>query len=261
MKKEVNKVNEKGNEQFNTSVRRTKKYTLYINSSFIFDNNKKVEEKTNNYNKYKRSKSNSDLIIKHFNEKRKDNKKNILYRNNCFEKSKSRKNLNYYNLQTNTVNMLLNHYPNIEKHRKRKMNQEINHVISDIKKELNDYNNKLMHCYNYKNIMTPFKITIKNRFSSKPYIDDVNIYKYNIMANSKILNINDIQLKNINGFFHTEKCEKYKRSSSLENLRLVTNKSPKYISDCYYNENIIKPRIKINKYKSVKLQEIYETLY
>ena len=106
MKKEVNNVQEKVNEQFNTSLRRTKKYTLYINPSFIFDNNKKVKEKTNNFNKFKRSKSNSDLIIKHFTEKIKDNKKNILNRNNCFEKSRSKKNSNYYNLQTNTVNML-----------------------------------------------------------------------------------------------------------------------------------------------------------
>jgi sulfur relay (sulfurtransferase) DsrC/TusE family protein len=257
---EINNAHEKINNQFDTSIRRTKKHNLYINPSFIFNDVKNVKYNKNYFNKYKRSKSNNDILIRHMTEKIKDSKKSIIFRNNIFKKSKSKKSLNYYNSHTNTVDMLLNRYPNIEKHRKKKFNQEINFVLSDIKKELNEHYNKLMFCNNYKNVMTPFKININKRFSSKPYLDDENIYKYNIMASSKVLNIKDIQLKNINNFFRTEKCGMYRRSASLENLRLVANKSPKYISDLYCNERILKPGLKINNYHSVKLHEIYETL-
>ena len=142
-----------------------------------------------------------------------------------------------------------------------KFNQEIKHVIKDIKKELYVQNNKLMYGYNQKNIMTPYKLKVKNHFNTRPYLNDENIYKFNIMANSKILNINDIQQKNINRFFNTEKFEKSKRDSSIENLKLIiNNKSPKYISDFYCNKNINKPGLKIYNYKSEKLHKIYETL-
>ena len=111
--------------------------------------------------------------------------------------------------------------------------------------------------------MTPYKILNQKYYNgySTPYLNNEDIYKYNIMAKSKILNIDDIQQKNINNFFNTEKYEKYRRSSSLENLKIViNNKMPKYISDCYYNKKVSKHDIKINKYKSQKLREIYDQL-
>ena len=91
--------------------------------------------------------------------------------------------------------------------------------------------------------MTPYKIINQKYYNgySVPYLNDEDIYKYNIMAKSKILNIDDIQPKNVRNFFNTEKFEYYKRSSSLENLKIVINKKmPKYISDFYYNKNIKK---------------------
>ena len=111
--------------------------------------------------------------------------------------------------------------------------------------------------------MTPYKILNQKYYNgySVPYLNNEDVYKYNIMAKTKIINIDDIQQKNINNFFNTEKYENCRRSSSLENLKIVINhKMPKYISDCYCNKNISKQEIKIYKYKSRKLREIYDQL-
>ena len=199
------------------------------------------------------------------------NKKKNFFRNNYFRKTKSKKHLNNLNFlyegnNEEVINVLLNNYPSIEKHRKAKFNKEINHVIKNMNKELNiNNNNNNLFCYSQSNLITPYKILHKNLFNkfhnSTSNLYDENIYKFNIMANSKIIDINDILQKNINKFFNTEKFDDNKRSSSLENLKSVINsKSPKYISDCFCNKNIYKPGIKIYNYKSKKLREIYEDL-
>lgn len=111
--------------------------------------------------------------------------------------------------------------------------------------------------------MTPYKIINQKYYNgySLQNLNNEDIYKYNIMAKSKIINIDDIQQKNVNKFFNTENYENYRRSSSLENLKIViNNKIPKYISDYYCNKKISKHDIKIYKYKSQKLREIYDQL-
>ena len=249
---------------------KSKKNNLYIDTLLCTDNIQKVKNSYYNpsYNKFKRSKSN-DSLLKNLKEKKNlenKNKKKINLRNNFFRRTKSKNDLKAFNTYNNNefINVLLNHYPNIEKHRKLKFNHEIKCIVKDINKELNILNNNLTIGYKQSNLITPYKILNKKKIefqSSKPYLNDENIYKFNIMAKSKILNINDIQQKNVNNFFNTEKFYNYKRSSSLENLNMVIkNKNPKFISDNFINSNICKPSIKIYNYKSPKLREIYEEL-
>ena len=133
--------------------------------------------------------------------------------------------------------------------------------MKDIKNETLKQSNKLVHTYSQKNLMTPYKIILKNKFSSNSGNNIEDIYKFNIMARSKIMDIDDIKKKNIERFFKTDKYENNKRSTSLENLKMIINyKSPKYISDHFCNKNIRRSGVKINKYKSLKLHEIYDSL-
>jgi hypothetical protein len=267
MNEKLNKYFDKNNNDDLLTKQKLKKNNLYIDT-LLFTNNNKKDKKSiylNSYSKYKRTNSN-DFFFKNFTEKNLDkNKKKVVIRNTFIRRSKSKPILNNFNAYNNNdiTNTLLNHYPNIEKHRKKKFRQEIKDIIKNITKELNNQNNKLIYGYYKRNQMTPYKIINQKYYNgySVPYLNDEDIYKYNIMAKSKILNIDDIQPKNVRNFFNTEKFEYYKRSSSLENLKIVINKKmPKYISDFYYNKNIKKHGIKIYNYKSNKLREIYDEL-
>lgn len=229
------------------------------------------------YHKYKRTNNKADFIFKKFkylNEinyfdnnalNANNNYINLNLKKNTLKKSYSKPILNHFNNYNidniDSINLLLNRFPNIEKHRKYNFNQELKHTMKDIKKEMLKQNNKLVHTYSQKNLMTPYKIILKNKFSSTSGISNEDIYKFNIVARSKIMDIDDIQKKNIDKFFNTEKYENNKRSSSLENLKMIiNNKSPRLISDYYYNKNIRRSGVKINKYKSLKLHEIYDEL-
>lgn len=271
--KDLNNIQEKLNKCFDIDIKNNNNKFLHRSKSKnnYYINNCLFKDKTSKEKKlyfsscfnYKIRNIN-DLLLNNLNEIKyfENRKKNINLKNNIIKKSRSKPILNDYITEKNEVmNLLLNRYPNIEKHRKNKFNQEINYVIKDIKTELNTHNNKLLHVYSHKNIMNPFKIIPKNNFNYSTVYNDEDIYKFNIMAKSKILNINDIKQKNIQNFFNFGKIEKYKRSSSLENLNLIiNNKLPKYISDYYYNNKFEKPSIKIVKYKSNKLHEIYDSL-
>lgn len=229
------------------------------------------------YHKYKRTNSNIDIAfkkLKNLNEINNfDNNTininknyiNLNLKKSTLKKSNSKPILNNFSNyivdNIDKINLLLNRFPNIEKHRKYNFNQELKHTIEDIKKEILKQNNKLIHTYSQKNLMTPYKIILKNKFNTNSATNNEDIYKFNIMAHSKIMDIDDIQKKNIDRFFNTEKYENNKRSTSLENLKMIiNNKSPRYISDYYYNKNIRRSGIKINKYKSLKLHEIYDSL-
>ena len=229
------------------------------------------------YHKYKRTNSKNDLIYKMFknlneincfeNNTINDNNNyiNLNLKKNTLKKSYSKPILNHFNNYNidniDSINLLLNRFPNIEKHRKYNFNQELKHTMKDIKNETLKQSNKLVHTYSQKNLMTPYKIILKNKFSSNSGNNIEDIYKFNIMARSKIMDIDDIKKKNIERFFKTDKYENNKRSTSLENLKkIINNKSPRYISDYFYNKNIRRSGIKINKYKSLKLHEIYDSL-
>ena len=249
---------------------KSKKNNLCIDTFLFTDNikkDKKVYYNPSN-NEFKRSNSNESLL-KNFKDKKileNKNKKQFILRNNIFRRTKSKIDLHVFSTYNNDeiINVLLNHYTNIEKHRKTKFSQEIKYIVKDINKELNMLNNKVTLTQNQNNPMTPYKFLYKKKIgfkSSTPYLNDENVYKFNIMAKSKILNINDIQQKNVNNFFNTEKLYSYKRSSSLQNLNtVIKNKSPKFISDNFINSNIYKPSFKIYNYKSPKLREIYDEL-
>ena len=229
------------------------------------------------YHKYKRANDKDDLInkmFKNFNEVNcfennainvNNNYINLNLQKNTLKKSYSKPLLNHFNNDNidniDNINLLLNRFPNIEKHRKYNFNQELKYTMKDIKKEMLKQNNKLVHTYSQKNLMIPYKIILKNKFSSNLGTNNEDIYKFNIVAHSKIMDIEDIQKKNIDRFFNTEKYENNKRSTSLENLKkIINNKSPRYISDYFYNKNIRRSGIKITKYKSLKLHEIYDSL-
>ena len=229
------------------------------------------------YHKYKRTNSKNDLIYKMFknlneincfeNNTINDNNNyvNLNLKKNTLKKSYSKPILNHfnnYNLDNiDSINLLLNRFPNIEKHRKYNFNQELKHTMKDIKNETLKQSNKLVHTYSQKNLMTPYKIILKNKFSSNSGNNIEDIYKFNIVARSKIMDIYDIKKKNIERFFKTDKYENNKRSTSLENLKMIINyKSPKYVSDRFCNKNIRRSGMKINKYKSLKLHEIYDSL-
>lgn len=229
------------------------------------------------YHKYKRTNCKNDLIYKMFknlneincfeNNTINDNNNyiNLNLKKNTLKKSYSKPILNHfnnYNLDNiDSINLLLNRFPNIEKHRKYNFNQELKHTMKDIKNETLKQSNKLVHTYSQKNLMTPYKIILKNKFSSNSGNNIEDIYKFNIVARSKIMDIDDIKKKNIERFFKTDKYENNKRSTSLENLKMIINyKSPKYISDHFCNKNIRRSGMKINKYKSLKLHEIYDSL-
>jgi hypothetical protein len=264
----------------NKYLKRTKssKNNLYRNN-IINTYNCKKEKNTYypSYHKYKRSNSKFDLIFKMFknldeingfenNEINVNNNYlNLNLKKNTLKKSYSKPILNHfnnYNLDNiDSINLLLNRFPNIEKHRKYNFNQELKHTMKDIKNETLKQSNKLVHTYSQKNLMTPYKIILKNKFSSNLGTNNEDIYKFNIVAHSKIMDIEDIQKKNIDRFFNTEKYENNKRSTSLENLKnIINHKSPRYISDYFYNKNIRRSGIKITKYKSLKLHEIYDSL-
>ena len=229
------------------------------------------------YHKYKRTNSKAEFIFKQVKDLNEincfDNNANNINNNyinlnlkkNTLKRSYSKPILNQfnnYNLDNiDSINLLINRFPNIEKHRKYNFNQELKHTIKDIKREILKQNTQLVHTYSQKNLMTPYRIILKSQFNSNSGANNEDIYKFNIMAHSKIMNIDDIQKKNLDRFFNTEKYDNYKRSSSLENLkRIINNKSPRYISDHYYNKNIRRSGVKINKYKSLKLHEIYDSL-
>ena len=229
------------------------------------------------YHKYKRTNSKNDLIYKMFknlneincfeNNTINDNNNyiNLNLKKNTLKKSYSKPILNHFNNYNidniDSINLLLNRFPNIEKHRKYNFNQELKHTMKDIKNETLKQSNKLVHTYSQKNLMTPYKIILKNKFSSNSGNNIEDIYKFNIVARSKIMDIDDIKKKNIERFFKTDKYENNKRSTSLENLKMIINyKSPKYISDHFCNKNIRRSGVKINKYKSLKLHEIYDSL-
>ena len=229
------------------------------------------------YQKYKRTNDKTDLInkmFKNFNDVNffenneinvNNNYINLNLKKNTLKKSYSKPILNHfnnYNLDNiDSINLLLNRFPNIEKHRKYNFNQELKHTMKDIKNETLKQSNKLVHTYSQKNLMTPYKIILKNKFSSNSGNNIEDIYKFNIVARSKIMDIDDIKKKNIERFFKTDKYENNKRSTSLENLKMIINyKSPKYISDHFCNKNIRRSGVKINKYKSLKLHEIYDSL-
>ena len=229
------------------------------------------------YHKYKRTNSKNDLIYKMFknlneincfeNNTINDNNNyiNLNLKKNTLKKSYSKPILNHFNNYNidniDSINLLLNRFPNIEKHRKYNFNQELKHTMKDIKNETLKQSNKLVHTYSQKNLMTPYKIILKNKFSSNSGNNIEDIYKFNIVARSKIMDIDDIKKKNIERFFKTDKYENNKRSTSLENLKMIINyKSPKYVSDRFCNKNIRRSGVKINKYKSLKLHEIYDSL-
>ena len=229
------------------------------------------------YHKYKRTNSKNDLIYKMFknlneincfeNNTINDNNNyiNLNLKKSTLKKSYSKPILNHFNNYNidniDSINLLLNRFPNIEKHRKYNFNQELKHTMKDIKNETLKQSNKLVHTYSQKNLMTPYKIILKNKFSSNSGNNIEDIYKFNIVARSKIMDIDDIKKKNIERFFKTDKYENNKRSTSLENLKMIINyKSPKYVSDRFCNKNIRRSGMKINKYKSLKLHEIYDSL-
>jgi hypothetical protein len=229
------------------------------------------------YHKYKRTNSKNDLIYKMFknlneincfeNNTINDNNNyiNLNLKKNTLKKSYSKPILNHFNNYNidniDSINLLLNRFPNIEKHRKYNFNQELKHTMKDIKNDTLKQSNKLVHTYSQKNLMTPYKIILKNKFSSNSGNNIEDVYKFNIVARSKIMDIDDIKKKNIERFFKTDKYENNKRSTSLENLKMIINyKSPKYISDHFCNKNIRRSGVKINKYKSLKLHEIYDSL-
>ena len=250
------------NDNNNFLYRSKSKNNIYRNNS-IFTEDFKNEKKMiySSYQQYKKANFNH-LFLKNLKEitNFKNTKNNGILRKNYFKNSNLKTNLINYN--TDNVNMLLNHYPTIEKHRKIKFNQEIKHIIKDIKMDIYNQNkNKKIICgYSQKNIMIPYKLIPKNTFTcNSQMMDDENIYKLNILTKSKVFDINDLHKKN--NYFNYEKLENIKRSSSLENLNFITNsKSPKYISDHFCNKKISKPEIKIEKYKSKKLHEIYYSL-
>ena len=245
----------------NLSNSNWKKNNLYINNILNTYNTNKGTKSfyINSFSKFRRN-NNKDLISNKFGKTIFRNKNHILT-NNFIRRSKSKSILNPLftgkNDDKDTVNILLNHYPNIEKHKKKNFNQEIKYFVNSLHKELNAQNKKVMYSYNKKNIMTPYKIISH----SNPLLIDENVYKFNVVANSKLLSINDIQENNIKNFFILEKQNSYKRSLSLKNLEtIINNKSPKYISDTYSNDNIKRKSIKIFNYKSEKLREIYDEL-
>ena len=264
----------------NKYLKRTKssKNNLYRNNIINTYNCKKEKNiYYPSYHKYKRSNSKIDLIFKMFknldeingfenNEINVNNNYlNLNLKKNTLKKSYSKPILNHfnnYNLDNiDNINLLLNRFPNIEKHKKYNFNQELKHTMKDFKKEMMKQNNKLVHTYSQKNLMTPYKIILKNNFSCNSGNNNEDLYKFNIVAHSKIMDIDDIRKKNIDRFFKTDKFENNKRSTSLESLKMIiNNKSPKYISDYYHNKNIRRTGMKINKYKSLKLHEIYDSL-
>ena len=267
--KDINNVKDKLNKCFDIDIQNNNNYlvrTKSNNSNFRKNNSffNKIEKNNfcSSYYNY-RSLNHNHILSKNLKEiKNYEYKKNnINLKNNNIRKLYPKPYLNNFNIDKNEIDFLLNHFPYIERHRKNKFNEEINYVLKDMKKELNDQNKRIMYAYNQKNIMTPFKIIPKNHFSCSALLNDEDMYKFNIMTKSKILNVSDIKQKNLDSFFNIGKFDNYKRSSSLENLNLIiNNRMPKYISDYYCNNKITSSGIKINKYKSSKLHEIYESL-
>jgi len=238
---------------------RAKKRELYKNISSFTDNiSKDGKLYFPSFHKYKRSNSN-ELLLRRINKLNCDNNSNDMLIKKILKRSYSKPNISINILKNNEA---LNILSNIEKHRKNKIDKEIKNIIKETTKEMKIKNKRLIYAYSQNNIMMPYKLMTKNNFhSSKSTLSQIDIHKFNIMTKSKVLDINDIQKQNINKFFNFEKVENNKRNSSLENLNLIiNNNSIKYISDCYTNNRIIRPGIKVTKYKSRKLHEIYDSL-
>ena len=237
---------------------RAKKRDLYKNISFTDNISKERKLYFPSFHKFKRLNSN-ELLLRRINKLNFDNNSNDVLMKKILKKSYSKPNISNNILKNNeTLNIL----SNIEKHRKNKLDKEIKSIIKETTKEMKIKNKRLIYAYSQNNIMIPYKFITKNNFhSSKSTINEKDLHKFNIMTKSKIIDINDIQKKNINKFFNFEKVENNKRNSSLENLNLIiNNNSIKYISDYYINNSIVGPDIKVTKYKSRKLHEIYYSL-
>lgn len=238
---------------------RAKKRNLNKNSSYFTDN---ISKDGNLYfpsfHKYKRSNSNEQLL-RRINKLNFENNSNDFLIKKILKKSYSKPNISNNILKNNeTLNIL----SNIEKHRKNKIDKEIKSIIKETTKEIKIKNKRLIYAYSQNNIMIPYRLMAKTNFhSSKSTLNEIDLHKLNIMTKSKVLDINDIQKQNISKFFNFEKVENNKRNSSLENLNLIiNNNSIKYISDYYTNNSLVKPGIKVTKYKSKKLHEIYNSL-
>lgn len=238
---------------------RAKKRNLYKNiSSFTENISKDGKLYFPSFHKCKRSNSNEQLL-RRINKLNFENNSNDALIKKILKKSYSKPNIINNILKNNES---LNILSNIEKHRKNKIDKEIKSIIKETTKEIKKKNKRLIYSYSQNNIMMLNKLLIKNNFhSSKSTLNEIDLHKLNIMTKSKVLDINDIQKQNINKFFNFEKVENNKRNSSLENLNLIiNNNSIKYISDYYINNNIVKPSLKVTKYKSKKLHEIYDSL-
>ena len=212
-------------------------------------------------------------------------KKNFLFQNYMTNGKKNRQlylrflndtNYNYkkkynHNLKTNNFDTkdytyhLLKHNLKNEEYRRKNFNNEFKYIITQAKSEIMKENNKLFFSYSQKNHpIKPSFLSRKNSLSKITNLNldsnDENLYKFNIMARSKIINIKDIQKSRSKTFFNTEKYEKKNLAKSLKNLNLIIKRKAKYISDNYKNSEIEKPQIQIHKYKSEKLHEIYEVI-
>lgn len=238
---------------------RVKKREIYKNISSFTDNIcKDGKLYIPSFHKYKRSNSN-ELSLRKINKLNFNNHSNDFLIKKILKKSYSKPNISNNILKNNeTLNIL----SNIEKHRKNKIDKEIKSIIKETKKEMKIKNKRLIYAYSQNNIIIPYKIMTKNIFHfSKSTLNEIDLHKLDIMTKSKVLDINDIQKQNINKFFNFEKIENNKRNTSLENLNLIiNNKSIKHISDYYTNNSIMRPSIRVTKYKSRKLHEIYDTL-
>ena len=237
---------------------RAKKRDLYKNISFTDNISNDGKLYFPSFHKFKRLNSN-ELLLRRINKLNFDNNSNDVLVKKILKKSYSKPNISNNILKNNET---LNIISNIEEHRKNKFDKEIKSIIKEITKEMKIKNKRLIYANSQNNIMIPYKLMTRNNYnSSKSTMNEIDLHKFNIMTKSKIIDINDIQKQNINKFFNFEKIENNKRNSSLENLNLIiNNNSIKYISDYYTNNSIVRPDIKVTKYKSRKLHEIYYSL-
>lgn len=110
-------------------------------------------------------------------------------------------------------------------------NKDILYLLNDIKKDLGKQNisNKPIKIKNFSNMS--YKSPIGNAG---------DVYKYNVIANSKVLEIRD--LRKDNNFFGNNKLS---TSYNLNN------------NDNYLNQDIIRNSFNFNKYRNKKLRDIY----
>lgn len=265
--------------------------SIIINNCMSFTFSKSIKDaniisSTNSPNKIvDREHSKKGYINLDFKNNIKKPKKNFLFQNYMTNGKKNRQlylrflndtNYNYkkkynHNLKTNNFDTkdytyhLLKHNLKNEEYRRKNFNNEFKYIITQAKSEIMKENNKLFFSYSQKNHpIKPSFLSRKNSLSKITNLNldsnDENLYKFNIMARSKIINIKDIQKSRSKTFFNTEKNEKKNLAKSLKNLNLLIKRKAKYISDNYKNSEIEKPQIQIHKYKSEKLHEIYEAI-